>query len=97
MRSYLIGVGRGSPNRWRSLTNGMMRGAPPCGGTEPARRESEGECRMAGDLVGVREPPSQKLAISRIQGEACLIVFDLQIGNLLEVAEIPRDHSIVVH
>jgi hypothetical protein len=46
----------------------MMRAAPPCGGTEPARRESVGERRMAGDLLGVREPPSQKVAISRVQG-----------------------------
>ena len=37
-----------------------MRAAPPCGGTEPTRRESVGERRIAGDLLGVRQPPSQK-------------------------------------
>jgi hypothetical protein len=52
--------GWGSPHRWRSPTNEMMRGAPPCGGTEPAPRESVGECGMAGDPIGGAQPPSQE-------------------------------------
>lgn len=61
MRSHLIaGVWGFLLNRWRSPANGMMRNAPPCGGTEPAPRESVGECGMAGDLIGGAKPPSQR-------------------------------------
>jgi hypothetical protein len=41
----------------------LTRAAPPCGGTEPAPRESAGERGMAGDLLGVRSPISVNLTI----------------------------------
>jgi len=45
----------------------LTREAPPCGGTEPARSEPQASEAQAGDLLGVRQPPSQRnIALSSL-------------------------------